>query len=139
MRVDRSVIEKRLQPVPQTEKERVDSLKTQFHAAGCAQQLIQEQAVPDEDLPNVICMVPGPDPGAIVIGTRLDAKAKGDESEVDWGGSVMLPLLAESMISAPHHQTFIFVAFSGHDHNFAGANYFLSHLSDDQRSQIEAM
>jgi VWFA-related protein len=139
MRVDRSVIEKRLQPVPATEKEQVDALKTQFRAAGCAQEMIQEQAVPDEELPNVICMVPGPDPGAIVVGTRLDGKSKGDEADVDWACSVMLPLLAESMISAPHHQTFIFVGFSGHDHNFAGANYFLSHLSDDQRSQIEAM
>jgi VWFA-related protein len=139
MRVDRSVIEKRLQPVPATEKERIDALKAQLRAAGCAQELIQEQAIPDEELPNVICMVPGPDPGAIVVGTHLNAKSKGDEAEVDWGGSVMLPLLAESMISAPHHQTFIFVGFSGHDHNFAGANYFLSHLSDDERGQIEAM
>ena len=134
MRVDRSVIEKRLQPVPATEKERVESLATQFRSAGCAQNLMQEQAVPDEELPNVICMVPGPDPGAIIIGTRLDSKAKGDDVEVDWGGSVMLPLLTDSLISAPHHQTFIFIAFSGHDHNFAGANYFLSHLNDDQRS-----
>ena len=139
MRVDRSVIEKRLQPVPATEKERVESLATQFRSAGCAQNLMQEQAVPDEELPNVICMVPGPDPGAIIIGTRLDSKAKGDDVEVDWGGSVMLPLLTDSIISAPHHQTFIFIAFSGHDHNFAGANYFLSHLNDDQRNQIEAM
>ena len=58
---------------------------------------------------------------------------------MDWGGPVLLPLLAESMISAPHHETLIFVAFAGHDHGVAGANYFLSQLNDDQRAQIQAM
>jgi VWFA-related protein len=139
MRVDRSVIEKRLQPLPATDADRVDSVKAQFRAAGCASQMIQEQAVPNEELPNLICMVPGPDPGAIVIGTRLESKAKGDDADVDWGSAVMLPLLAESMLSAPHHQTFIFVAFSGNDHNFAGASFFLTSMNDDQRNQIEAM
>lgn len=139
MRVDRSVIEKRLQPLPATDVDRVDSVKAQFRAAGCVSQMIQEQTVPNEELPNLICMVPGPDPGAIVIGTRLDSKAKGDDAEVDWGSAVMLPLLAESMLSAPHHQTFIFVTFSGNEHDFAGANYFLSSLNDNQRNQIEAM
>ena len=101
--------------------------------------MMQEQAVPNEGLPNLICMVPGPDPGAIVVGTRLESNAKGDEAEVDWGGPILLPLLAESMISAPHHQTMIFVAFAGHDHGLAGANYFLSHLNDEQRAQSQAM
>ena len=139
MRVDRSVIEKRLTPVPASDTERVDAIRAQFRAAGCSPEMMQEQAVPDEELPNLICMVPGPDPGAIVVGTRLESKAKGDEAGVDWGGPVLLPLLAESIISAPHHQTFIFVAFSGHDHGLAGANYFLSQLNDEQRAQIQAM
>ena len=139
MRVDRSVIEKRLEPVPASDKERLDTLRAQFKAAGCAPDLLQEQAVPDEEMPNLICMVPGADPGAIVVGTRIDSKAKGEESVVDWGGPVMLPLLVESLNSAPHHQTFIFVAFAGHDHSMAGANYFLKQLNDDQRAQIDAM
>ena len=93
MRVDRSVIEKRLTPVPATDTERVDAIRAQFRAAGCAPDMMQEQAVPNEELPNLICMVPGPDPGAIVIGTRLESNAKGDEAEVAWGGPVLLPLL----------------------------------------------
>ena len=139
MRVDRSVIEKRLTPIPATGMERMDALRAQFRAAGCAPDMMQEQAVPNEELPNLICIVPGPDPGAIVIGTRLESNAKGDEAEVAWGGPVLLPLLAESMISAPHHETLIFVAFSGHDHGLAGANYFLRQLNEDQRAQIQAM
>ena len=139
MRVDRSVIEERLQPVPADDAERVNTIRAQFRAAGCATDMMQEQAIPNEELPNLICIVPGPDPGAIVVGTRLESRAKGDEAEVDWGGPVLLPLLAESMISAPHHLTIIFVAFAGHDHGLAGANYFLSQLNEEQRTQIQAM
>lgn len=139
MRIERTVIEKRLQTVPATDTERVETIRSQFKAAGCAPDLIQEQVVPDEELPNLICIVPGPDPGAIVIAARLDSKAHGEEALVDWGGPVMLPLLAESLSSAPHRQTLIFAAFAGHDHGFAGANWYLKQLSDEQRAQIEAM
>ena len=139
MRIDRTVIEKRLQPIPATDKDRVETIRSQFKSAGCAPELIQEQTIPDEELPNLICVVPGPDPGAIVVGTHLDSKAKGEEAGVDWGGPVMLPLLAESLNSAPHHQTYIFAAFAGHDQGAAGANYFLAQLSDTQRAQIQGM
>jgi VWFA-related protein len=139
MRVDQSVIEKRIQSVPATGKERIDTLKAQFKAAGCAPDMIQEQAVPAEELPNLICIIPGADPGAIVVGTRLESKAKGEEAVVDWGGPVMLPLLAESLNSAPHHQTFIFVAFAGQEHGQAGAVEYLKQLNDEQRAQLDAM
>ena len=139
MRVDQSVIEKRIQAVPAIDKDRIDSLRAQFKAAGCAAEMIQEQEVPGEELPNVICMVPGPDPGAVVVGTRLESKAKGEEAVVDWGGPVLLPLLAESLISAPHHQTFILAAFAGHEHGMAGANWYLKQLNDEQRASIDAM
>jgi len=139
MRVERSVIDKRLETAPATDMDRADILRSQFKAAGCAPDMIQEQVVPDEELPNLICIVPGGDPGAIVVATRLESRAKGEEAIVDWGGPVMLPLLAESLISAPHHQTFILAAFSGHDHGMAGANLYLKQLNDEQRAQIDAM
>ena len=139
LRIDRAVIDKRLQTVPATDKDRVAAIRAQFKAAGCAADQIQEQAIPDEDLPNIICTIPGPEPGAIVIATRLDSKAHGEEALVDWGGPVMLPLLAESLNSAPHKQTLVFAAFAGHDRGFAGANFYLKQLTSDQRAQIRGM
>ena len=139
VRIEQSVIEKRLQTVPATDKERIDTIRAQFRASGCTADQIQEQAVPDEDLPNIICTLPGPEPGAIVIGTRLDSKSHGEEALVDWGGPVMLPLLAESLNSAPHRQTLVLAAFAGHDKGFAGANFYLKQLTSDQRAQIRAM
>jgi VWFA-related protein len=139
MRIDRSVIEQRLQAMPTTDTDRVKLLRSQFKTAGCPAELIEEQAIPDETLPNVICTLPGTEPGAILIGTRLDYKASGAEELVNWGGVAMLPLLAESLNAAPHRQTLIFAAFSGHDHSFAGASWYLKHLTDEQRIQIRAM
>ncbi len=139
LRIDRSVIDKKLQTVPATDKDRVAAVTAQFRAAGCTSDQIQEQAIPNEELPNVICTIPGPEPGAIVIATRLDSKAHGEEALVDWGGPVMLPLLAESLISAPHRQALVFAAFAGHDRGFAGANWYLKQLTSDQRAQIRGM
>jgi len=139
VRIERPVIEKRIQTVPATDAERVAIIRAQFQAAGCAPDQIQEQAVPAEDLPNVICTLPGPDPGAIVVATRLDSKAHGEEALVDWGGPVMLPLLAESLNGAPHRLTIVLAAFSGHDRGFAGANWYLKQLTSDQRAQIRGM
>ena len=139
MRIDRGVIEKRIQSVPPTDQDRIDTLRSQFKAAGCKPDMLQEQQVPDVDLPNIICTLPGPDPGAIVIGARLDSKAHGDEALVDWGSVAMLPLLAESLNSAPHRVTIVLAAFAGHDHGLAGANFYVKQLTDEQRAQIRAM
>jgi VWFA-related protein len=139
MRIDRSVIEKRIQTVPATDQDRVDTLRSQFKAAGCKPDMLEEQQVPDVELPNIICTLPGPDPGAIVIGARLDSKAHGEEAVVDWGSVAILPLLAESLNSAPHRTTIILAAFAGHDHGMAGANFYLKQLTDEQRTQITAM
>jgi VWFA-related protein len=139
VRIERPVIEKRIQAVPSTDQGRVDTIRAQFKAAGCTSDQILEQAVPDEDLPNIICTLPGPEPGAIVIATRMDSKSHGEEALVDWGGPVMLPLLAESLNSAPHRQTLVFAAFAGHDRGFAGANWYLKQLTSDQRAQIRGM
>ncbi len=139
LRIERSAIEKRLQTLPATEADRVKLLREQFKTAGCAAELIEEQAVPGETVPNVICTLPGGEPGAILVGARLDYKAAGSEDLVNWGNVAMLPLLAESINSAPHRQTVIFAAFTGHDRSFAGANFYLKQLTDEQRSQIRAM
>ena len=139
VRIERPVIEKRLQTVPATDTDRINAIRAQFKAAGCTDEQMQEQSVPGEELPNIICTLPGPEPGAIVIATRLESRAHGEEALVDWGGPVMLPLLAESLNSAPHRQTLVFAAFAGHDKGFAGANWYLKQLTSDQRAQIRGM
>ena len=131
------MVQQRLQPVPATPDQRVRSLRAMFEKAGCARPNIEIQAVPDQPLPNVLCTLPGTEFGTILIAARLDYDGRGDEGALGWGGVVMLPLLAESMVSTSHRHTLVFAAFSGS--NMAGASFYWKSLSDVQRREFRGM
>ena len=50
LRIDRLVIEKRIQTVLATDRDRASTILAQFKAAGCPSDQLQEQAVPGEEL-----------------------------------------------------------------------------------------
>ena len=137
LRIDKSIVEQRLQPQPQSPEQRVATLRTMFEKAGCAKANTQVQAIPDQSLPNVICTLPGTEYGTVLITARLDYDGRGDEGAVGWGGVAMLPLLAESLNSAPHRHTLVFAALSGS--NNAGAAWFWKNLSDAERREYRGM
>lgn len=125
--------------MPPTDATRLATLRAQFRSAGCTGDRLVEQTVDGQSLPNLVCTLPGTSPGIIVIGARLDFKSGGDNGTVQWATFAMLPLLAESMNSAAHRHTLVFAAFTGHDHDSAGATSFLAHLDEAQRNSILAM
>ena len=112
-------------------------LRSMFEKAGCSRQNIQVQPVPDQDLPNVICTLPGTEFGTILVAARLDYDGRGDEGTVGWGGVAMLPLLAESLNSTTHRHTLVFAAFSGG--NKEGASFYWKSLSDAERREYRGM
>jgi len=75
LRVHRGVVEERLNTPPGTGLERLHKLRAQFEAAGCTREHLSEQAIPRQDLPNVMCSLPGKEPGTIVIGAPIDFDA----------------------------------------------------------------
>jgi VWFA-related protein len=137
-RLDSGVVESRTQLAPQDASARLTMLKSQFSAAGCGEKQLKEQAVPGQQLPNLICILPGLDEGAIVVGANYDYSSVGEAARVDWATVSMLPLMVESFRAVPHRYTFIFVAFSGKD-QATGSAYYLQQLSDSQRVGIRAM
>src|SRR5580765_1984733 len=72
-RVDRPLIAEQLKLVQEGESDRVHSLHKLLQKAGCPQ--VMEQAVPKEDLPNVICLLPGEEEGTIIVGAALENPA----------------------------------------------------------------
>ena len=112
-------------------------LRSMFEKAGCSRQNIQVQSVPDQELPNVICTLPGTEFGTILVAARLDYDGRGDEGTVGWGGVAMLPLLAESLNSTTHRHTLVFAAFSGG--NKEGASFYWKSLSDAERREYRGM
>jgi len=137
LRIDKSVVQQRLQQPQQAPDQRVRTLRTMFEKAGCAPQNIQVQPIPGQPLPNVLCTLPGTEIGTILVGARLDYDGRGDEGTVGWAGVVMLPLLAESLTSTIHRHTLVFAAFSGS--NMAGASWYWKNLSDAQRSELRGI
>ncbi len=137
-RVDSGVVESRTQLSPQDANARLAMLKSQFSAAGCEEKQLKEQAIPGQQLPNLICILPGLEQGAIVVGANYDYSSSGEAARVDWATVSMLPLMIESLRTVPHRYTLIFVAFSGND-RATGSGYYLQQLSDAQRVGIRAM
>lgn len=138
MRIDRKVLDKRVQVVPATPEGRLRTLRTEFQNAGCADHL-QEQSVAGAELPNLICTLPGNDTGVIIIAASLDYKSHGDEERVQWATLELLPLLAESLNASPHRETLVFAALTGHDHSFSGASRYLANLSESERKDLRGM
>jgi VWFA-related protein len=137
LRIDSSIVQQRLEKAPQVADDRVRALGQMFAKAGCPAAQVQVQPVPKQSLPNVLCTLPGSEKGTILIAARIDYDGRGEESEVGWGGIVMLPLLAESLTSAAHRHTLVFAAFSGA--NLAGANWYWKNLTDQQRGEFRGM
>lgn len=137
LRIDKSLVEQRVQQPPQTPEQRVTTLRAMFEKAGCAKQNIQVQAVPDQSLPNVLCTLPGAEYGTILVAARLDYDGRGDEGPVGWGGVAMLPLLAESLNSTNHRHTLVFAALAGS--NQSGAAWFWKSLSDAERREYRGV
>ena len=137
LRVDETIVKQRVEQAPPTTEQRVTFLRSMFEKAGCARQNLRVQPVPDQDLPNVICTLPGTEFGTILVAARLDYDGRGDEGTVGWGGVAMLPLLAESLNSTVHRHTLVFAAFSGD--NKEGARYFWKSLSDAERREYRGM
>jgi VWFA-related protein len=138
LRLERGLLEQKLNLSPETSAERVKTLKNLFEKAGCTPGNIYEQPVPGEDSPNVICVLPGTGSGTLVIGSPLDYKEHKEKGLVQWAGLTMLPVLAESLDAVAHRDTFIFVAFAGAS-GVHGAAEYLRQLSDEKRKSVEAM
>ncbi|MGH9517721.1 MAG: VWA domain-containing protein [Terriglobales bacterium] len=137
LRVHRGAIEERLKAPPQDPAEQIQKLRSQFEAAGCSGVNLYQEAVPKQDLPNLICTVPGNEPGTIVVGAPADSLD--DPAGTHWATLALLPLLAESVSSVQHRHSLIFVAFSGQRHGFRGSSEYLKELKRWQHPEIKAM
>src|SRR5712692_7660628 len=137
VRVYRPLIEEHLKLAQDGEAERVRTLRNLFQKARCPQVL--EQEVPKEEFPNLICLLPGDEEGTIIVGASLDYAPDEADAPARWSTLALLPLLAESLSSAPHRLTLMFIAFTGHEHGMRGANWYLNQLTETQRKPIQAM
>ena len=140
LRADPAIVQQRLNPVPSTQNDRIDKLRKQFLAAkvyGPVQ--VQEQLVPGQMEPNLICTLPGSGDSTIIVAVNTAYKGRGDEARVNWATLEIVPLLLESVAGFASRHTLVFVAFSGEKGKYSGATFYLDQLSKDQRRKIDAL
>jgi VWFA-related protein len=138
LRVHKNVLAERVKGAPVHRADRASKIRSLFEAAGCGAEQIAEQSFPKQDLPNVLCQLPGKEPGTIVVSAPIDFDGEESNSS-SWATLALLPLLAESLVPAPHRFSITFVAFAGHDRGLRGSSEFVKQLSEAQRSEIRAM
>lgn len=137
--VDQATIEARLKSVKQKNDQREAALKAMFTEAGCPAAQLEEQAIPRESLPNVVCTLPGTGDSVIIVGAHYDIGEKGDGVVDDWTGTALLPTLLQSLSSEPRKHTFVFVGFGAKEQHLAGSQYYAKQMSKSRASKVHAM
>lgn len=136
--VSKTVIETRLKKVVYVNAMREQVIKQLFADSGCGKRL-SEQAVGGKLPPNVICVLPGTTDKAIIVGAHTDKVSRGDGVVDNWSGAALLPSLYFSLSGQARKHTYIFVGFAGEEIGLIGSDYFVNHLSPDERAKVDAM
>jgi hypothetical protein len=132
-------IQERLNAVPRKLADRVTTLESIFHKAGCDGGDFREQPVPGSKAPNLICTLPGETDSEIVVGGHLDSIEAGMGAVDDWSGAVLLPSLYQSLNSLPRRHRFIFVGFAAEERGLLGSHEFATKLKREEIRRIHAM
>jgi hypothetical protein len=130
------VIMSRLKEAPKSDTGREAELAKMFREAGCQP---VEQPVKGLRQPNVLCTLAGSSDSVIVVGGHFDHADEGDGIIDDWSGASLLPTLYLSLANQPRSHTFLFIGFGGEEQGMVGSEFYVKHLTPEQRKQIAAM
>jgi hypothetical protein len=135
------VIQRRLETVVRGTAARRATLQSLFEEAGCHDERLVSQKVSMSRLPNLICTMPGNDPGAgmILAGAHFDYIGGGIGAVDDWSGVALLPSLYQSLAVRPRRHTFVFAGFSAEHQGLNGSHEFVYRLSKRQKRSVRAM
>ena len=137
--VNRSVIEARIQDVSDKNDAREAEIKKLFQESGCTGEKLSEQVVKAKLPPNVICVLPGHSEEMIVVGAHTDKVVQGHGVVDNWSGASLLPSLYYSLSAQSLHYTYVFIGFSGEELDMLGSEYYVRHLTPEQRAKVVAM
>jgi Zn-dependent M28 family amino/carboxypeptidase len=128
------VLINRLRVAPGSYRQRHDELQKLFSESGCSS---RDSQVPHEE-PNIICVLPGESDSVILIGAHFDKVNRGHGVIDNWSGAALLPSIFQSLNVGKRRHTFVFVGFSGEEHGMVGSEYYVHHLTSDEKHKIHA-
>jgi len=132
-------VESRLKDFAAKNDEREAEIRKLFAESGCKDSQLSEQTVRSKLPPNVICVLPGQTDEVIVVGAHTDKVVAGDGVVDNWSGAALLPSLYQSLDAEPRRHTYVFIGFTGEEQGLVGSDYYVHHLSPEQREKIAAM
>jgi len=136
----REVVESHLKSFSTKNSVREALIRKWMAESGCEDANLSEQGLERKLPPNVICVLPGETPEVIVVGAHTDkVESYGDGVVDNWTGAVLLPALLYSLNARPRHHTMVFAGFSAEEKGLVGSQYYVAHLSSEQRAHIQAM
>src|ERR1700691_6488448 len=136
----REEVEAHLKSFSTKNSQREALIRKWLSEAGCADANLSEQALARKLPANVICVLPGETQEVIVVAAHTDKVERfGGGVVYNWTGAVLLPALLYSLSAQPRHHTLIFVGFSGEEKGLLGSQYYVDHLTREQRTHIEGM
>ncbi len=125
-------VESWVSQVPSADSERFSRLRAMFTGQGCTH--LEEEPVGNHAGSNLICTLPGSDPGTVLIVAHFEHEGKGAGAVENWSGAAMLPLLSHALSATPRNYTFVFAALDG----AKGASTFMNNRRATRR-QFRAM
>ena len=134
-----STIQQRLNAVPRKLADRVATLESMFHEAGCEGDRFSEQPVKHSRAPNLVCTLIGTSSSEIIVGGHLDSIEVGMGAIDDWSGAALLPSLYQSLKDQPRRHRFVFIGFSGEEEGLYGSSQYVSNLKREGTKSIRAM
>lgn len=132
-------IESRLRAYKQKNADREAELRQLFTEAGCGPERLTDRAVKGENLPNLVCTLPGETDEMILVSAHFDHVELGTGVIDNWSGASMLPSLFESLKGQPRRHTFVFVGFTDEEGGLRGSRYYADHLTSAERAKIDAV
>ena len=124
---------------PETDQQRAARLHLLFSDAGCRGNLLSEQPVESNSVPNIVCRLPGNREGTIIVGAHYEHPTSELRPLDNWTGAALLPGLYHCLRGHRRRRTVLFVAFADHGNDPAGAEFFASHFAAQDLKGVEAM
>jgi hypothetical protein len=137
--VERSVVESRERAVPRKNAERAQLLRQYFEQDGCSGDNLTDQPVKHAKIPNLICTVPGETDRIIIVGAHMDFVDAGEGAIDNWTGASLLPTLYTSLKGKPRRHRFLFIGFTDEEKGLVGSDFYVHHLSAEERQKISGM
>jgi Zn-dependent M28 family amino/carboxypeptidase len=138
-RVGPEVIKDRLSRYQGKDAVREVTLARIFEEAGCRDDRLKVQPVPNAGAPNVICTLPGETGEVIVVGAHFDRVDEGAGVADNWSGASLLPSLYQSLSPVSRRHTFVFIGFSDEEEGLVGSGFYARQLTDGEAASITAM